>query len=94
MSMAALVWPPVADRKVEETSKQRLRMPFHSLPLCVLRTHEAEAYWKEAGSAYGRGFYQAAYGQTYSPWEWPRLYNSLDVLKTYSLKLKLEEMMR
>lgn len=95
MSMAATLWPPVADRKNEEAGgKQKLRLPFHSLPLCVFRTHETEAYWKEPGSTYGQAFYAAAYGHAYAPYEWDRLYCALDVLKTYSLKLRLKEMMR
>jgi hypothetical protein len=94
MAAAAILWPPVADRKSEETSKTRLRLPFHSLPLCVLRTHETETYWKEAGSDYGRGFYQTAFGSSFAPYEWEKLYCVLDVLKTYSLKERLEEMMR
>lgn len=88
------MWQPVADRKSEETSKTRLRLPFHSLPLCVLRTHASEAYWKEPGSVYGRAFYASAYGGRFAPYEWDRLYCGLDVLKTYSLKLRLEEIMR
>lgn len=94
MAMAALVWPPVADRKSEDTGRKKLRLPFHSLALCYLRTHEGEAYWKEPGSAYGRAYYTVAFGDDFAPYEWPKAYCVFDCLKTFSLKLKLEEMMK
>lgn len=92
--MAALLWPPVADRKSEEVGRTRLRLPFHSLPLCVLRTVENRAYWKEASSTYGQAFYSVAFGKEYSPYQWERLYCVLDCLYTYELKLSLEGLMQ
>ena len=90
--MAALIWPPVAERKSEDVGRKKLRLPFHSLALCYLRTHEGEAYWKEPGGIYGRAWYQAAFGGVYPPHLWSRLYCALDCIKTFSLKLKLEEL--
>lgn len=93
MAMAGVVWPPVAERKAGETDKKKVQLPFHSLQLCVLRTEEREAAWKQPESAAGQAFYSVAFGHRYQPWEWPRLYCALDVLKTYRLKERLEGML-
>ena len=94
--MAALVWPPVADRKQQDEGggKKKLRLPFHSLALTTLRCHDGEAYWKDVGSVYGRAYYQAAVGHRYPPHLWPLVYCGFDVTKTYSTKERLVEMMR
>jgi len=94
MNAAALLWPPVPKRKQDETTKEKLQLPWHSLALCVMRVFEGEAYWKEAELPWQQAFYQVAYGERFPAWQWPRLYCAIDALKTFGLMLEERRMMQ
>jgi DNA polymerase len=93
INAAAILWPPVPDRKAEEQGARKLTLPWLSLALCVMRMYDREAYWKEPESVAGQAFYRVAY-PGYAPYEWPKLYCALDCLKNARLMVGLREVMQ
>jgi uracil DNA glycosylase superfamily protein len=92
ITLAARLMPPVADRKQKETDRKHVKVRWHGLEACVLRTFDDIAAWKRLEDPWMQAYYQAAFGHRFSPYEWPKLYCSLDGLYNARLLAAQKEM--